>query len=108
MNTGIVTAGVVGASTGLRKHGVVGDTVNVAARLQSAAPVGCVLAGEETTRRLPPGTVAESVPPLELKGKERAGEAPTCSARFPRTERAAPDQIFGPTLELDARARAGR
>ena len=69
LNTGTVTAGIVGASSGLRKHGVIGDTVNVAARLQSAAPVGCVLAAVETTRRLPEGTLAEPITPIELKGK---------------------------------------
>jgi adenylate cyclase len=75
INTGTVVAGVVGAETGLRKHGVVGDTVNVAARLQAAAPVGRVLAGEETVRQLPPGTVAERVPPLTVKGKSEPVDA---------------------------------
>ena len=75
LNTGTVVAGVVGAETGLRKHGVVGDTVNLAARLQSAAPVGRVLAGEETVRQLPAGTVAERVPPLTLKGKSEPVDA---------------------------------
>ena len=75
LNTGVVTAGIVGASTGLRKHGVVGDTVNVAARLQSAAPVGCVLVAEETTRHLPPEAVVEEQAPLDLKGKEEPVQA---------------------------------
>jgi class 3 adenylate cyclase len=75
INTGTVVAGVVGAETGLRKHGVVGDTVNVAARLQAAAPVGRVLAGEETVRQLPPGTVAERVPSLTVKGKSEPVDA---------------------------------
>jgi adenylate cyclase len=71
----VVTSGIVGASTGLRKHGVVGDTVNVAARLQSAAPVGCVLVAEETKRHLPPEAVVEKRAPLDLKGKEEPVQA---------------------------------
>jgi class 3 adenylate cyclase len=71
----VVTAGIVGASSGLRKHGVVGDTVNTAARLQSAAPVGCVLVGEETKRHLPPDAVVEERAPLDLKGKEEPVQA---------------------------------
>jgi adenylate cyclase len=75
LNTGVVVTGVVGGDTGLRKHGVVGDTVNVAARLQAAAPVGRVLAGEETVRQLPAGTISERVPPLQLKGKQEPVDA---------------------------------
>ncbi|MGE5689694.1 MAG: adenylate/guanylate cyclase domain-containing protein [Pseudomonadota bacterium] len=75
VNSGVVVAGVVGADTGLRKHGVVGDPVNLASRLESAAPVGGVLAGAETVRRLPPGTVAERVPPLQVKGKAEPVDA---------------------------------
>ena len=75
LNTGMVTAGIVGASSGLRKHGVVGDTVNVAARLQSAAPVGCVLVAEETKRHLPSEAVVEERAALDLKGKEEPVQA---------------------------------
>ena len=40
VSSGEVHAGVVGAASGHRKHGVIGDVVNLAARLQAAAPVG--------------------------------------------------------------------
>jgi class 3 adenylate cyclase len=75
VNSGEVIAGVVGGARGHRKHGVVGDTVNLAARLETSAPVGGVLIGEATFRRLPPGTIAERVPPLRVKGKEGEIEA---------------------------------
>ncbi|HSL65527.1 MAG TPA: adenylate/guanylate cyclase domain-containing protein [Gaiellaceae bacterium] len=75
LNTGTVVAGVVALDTPGRKGAVVGDTVNLAARLQSAAPVGGVLAGGETLRQLPPGTLAERVEPLRLKGKKEPVEA---------------------------------
>jgi adenylate cyclase len=60
---------VVGGPRGHRKHGVVGDTVNLAARLEAAASPGTVVIGDATYRRLGAGVVAERVPPLEVKGK---------------------------------------
>jgi class 3 adenylate cyclase len=59
----------MGAARGHRKHGVVGDVVNLAARLQTAAPVGSVLIGEETFRALGRRAVVEAMPPLAVKGK---------------------------------------
>ncbi len=75
VNSGEVLAGVVGGTRGHRKHGVVGDTVNLAARLQSEAPVGEVVIGEETMRRLPAGAVVERLPELRVKGKAEPVEA---------------------------------
>jgi adenylate cyclase len=75
VNSGQVLAGVVGGSRGHRKHGVVGDTVNLAARLQSEAPVGKVVLGAETVRRLPPGAVVERLPDLQVRGKSAPVEA---------------------------------
>ncbi|HSC90960.1 MAG TPA: adenylate/guanylate cyclase domain-containing protein [Gaiellaceae bacterium] len=75
VNSGVVVAGVLARGTPGQKRGVVGDTVNVASRLQSAAPVGRVLASEATVRRLPAGAVAERVPPLRLKGKSEVVDA---------------------------------
>ena len=70
VNSGEVLAGVVGAATGHRKHGIVGDVVNLAARLQAEAPVGGVVIGESTFRQLEGRTVAEALPPRRVKGKE--------------------------------------
>ncbi len=75
VNSGEVVAAVVGGSRGHRKHGVVGDAVNLTARLEAAAPVGGVLVGEETFRRLPPGALTERLPPLAVKGKAQPVEA---------------------------------
>jgi len=74
VNSGEVLSGVVGGASGHRKHGVVGDTVNLAARLESASPGGVVV-GAETAAALPPGAVLERLPPLEVKGKEEPVEA---------------------------------
>jgi class 3 adenylate cyclase len=71
VNSGEVLAGVVGGPRGHRKHGVVGDVVNVASRLQAEAPVGSVLIGEETFRRLGRRASVEPLPPHRVKGKEQ-------------------------------------
>ncbi len=75
VNSGEVLAGLVGGPSGHRKHGVVGDTVNLAARLESVAPVGGVVIGAETAAALPAGAVVERLPPLHVKGKEEAVDA---------------------------------
>jgi len=56
-------------------YSAVGDSVNVGARLEAAAPLGGVLVGAETYRRLPDGTVAEAMPGLRVKGKDTAVDA---------------------------------
>ena len=75
VNSGDVVAAVVGGSRGHRKHGVVGDTVNLAARLEAAASPGTVVIGDATYRRLPAGAVAERIPPLQVKGKRESVDA---------------------------------
>jgi adenylate cyclase len=75
VNSGEVLAGLVGGPTGHRKHGVVGDTVNLAARLEAAAPVGAVVVGAETAGALPPGAMLERLHGLDVKGKEEPVEA---------------------------------
>jgi class 3 adenylate cyclase/tetratricopeptide (TPR) repeat protein len=46
-----------------------GDAVNVAARLEAAAPANCIYLGELTYRLVRDAVRAEAVEPLELKGK---------------------------------------
>lgn len=75
MNSGEVLAGLVGGESGHRKHGVVGDTVNLAARLEAAPPTGGVVVGVETAAALPPRAVLERLPPLQVRGKEEPVEA---------------------------------
>jgi adenylate cyclase len=75
VNSGEVLAGLVGGPSGHRKHGVVGDTVNLAARLEAEAPAGGVVVGAETAAALPPGAVLERRPGLQVKGKEEPIDA---------------------------------
>jgi class 3 adenylate cyclase len=73
--SGEVLAGVLGAERGHRKHGLVGDTVNLAARLESQAPVGRVVVAGGTAERIPDGAELERLPQLRLKGKREPVEA---------------------------------
>jgi adenylate cyclase len=75
VNSGTAVAAVVGGATGHRKHGIVGDTVNVASRLEQAATPATVVIGGATYDRLAPGSVAERLPPLHVKGKAEPLEA---------------------------------
>jgi class 3 adenylate cyclase len=68
VHTGPAVIGNVGAGE-QRSFAALGDTTNVAARLQSAARPGQVLASEETRERAGAGVVAAPVGPLELKGR---------------------------------------
>ena len=75
VNSGSVMVGVVGGARGHRKHDLVGDTVNLAARLEAQAPVGEVVIGKDTYELLPTGTTVESLPRLEVKGKSEPVDA---------------------------------
>jgi adenylate cyclase len=75
VNSGEVLSGVVGGATGHRKYAVVGDAVNLAARLESQAQAGEVVIGAGTAEALPPGAVTARLPPLEVKGKEAPVQA---------------------------------
>ena len=69
VNTGEVVVG--GADETL----VTGDAVNVAARLEQAAPSGEILIGAETRALVRDAVRTEALEPLDLKGKSRPVEA---------------------------------
>src|SRR5262249_41923404 len=68
INTGMVVASRVGGG-GVRDYTVMGDTVNTAARLESAAPIGGVLVGPETYALTRPLFEFSEVEYKTLKGK---------------------------------------
>lgn len=70
INTGLALIGNVG-STELRSFNVVGDAVNVAARLETAAEPGTVLIGDETYSAISDRVEVTTIGALELKGKEQ-------------------------------------
>ena len=71
VNTGEALVGILGAGEG-RSYTVVGDTVNVASRLQAAAPVGGVAIAAATLRHLP-GARVESLGRAGPARQARAG-----------------------------------
>jgi class 3 adenylate cyclase/tetratricopeptide (TPR) repeat protein len=67
--TGVNTGEVVAGDSAADQRLITGDAVNVAARLEQAAPAQQVLLGELTYRLVADQVAVEPVEPLELKGK---------------------------------------
>jgi adenylate cyclase len=68
INTGEAVAGNMG-SEGYLQYSVIGDSVNVAARLASEAPGGKIWVGENTLTKLEGGVDALPLAPLAVKGR---------------------------------------
>ena len=73
LNTGPAVIGIVG-SEDQRSFSAIGDTTNVAARLQGVARPGEVVIGPETRAQLGEAGVVEPIGPVELKGKSQPVE----------------------------------
>lgn len=70
INTGTAITGSVGSELGRDRYTALGDTVNVAARLQTSATPGTVLVSESTYRLTFPFFSFKTVGPLRVKGRE--------------------------------------
>jgi class 3 adenylate cyclase len=68
MHTGEAIVGNIGSDR-VMDYTVVGDTVNVAKRLQEAAPAGQTLVSEATCRMVP-GLTARRLDALSLPGRQ--------------------------------------
>jgi class 3 adenylate cyclase len=82
INSGPAALGNVGVGAH-RSFTAIGDTTNVAARLQSAAPPGGILIGQSTYDAVADEVVAEPFGDLDLKGKP--GPVTTYEVRVDRT-----------------------
>ena len=70
INTGLVIAGGIGTSQ-RQDYSVMGDTVNLAARLEDLSETGEILVGTDTYRLTAPLFEFEPLKPVRLKGKEQ-------------------------------------
>src|SRR6266545_8341029 len=68
VNTGVVVVSHLGGRQG-EDFAVVGDTVNLASRLEHAAPVGGILISHATYRHVRSVFDVQPLPPLDVKGK---------------------------------------
>src|SRR3954469_7492425 len=100
MRTGVNTGEVV-VDPGRPADLLVGDALNVAARLEQAAQDGEVLIGPDTQRLVRHETVLEQVEPLALKGKARPMPA------WRLVDGTRPDRRAAPRLEAPLVGRAG-
>src|SRR3954454_7595155 len=69
LRVGINTGDVLAGSVAEGGYTVIGDTVNVAARLQSAAEIGSITVGERTVRGTREAVDYHELEPLTVKGK---------------------------------------
>jgi class 3 adenylate cyclase/tetratricopeptide (TPR) repeat protein len=71
ISTGMVVVGDIGQGDRREKMGVVGETPNVAARLQALAGPGSIVVGDDTFRLIEGLYVCEALGPQQLKGISR-------------------------------------
>ena len=104
MRIGINTGPVVfGAIAGTSEATAMGDTVNVAARLESAAPLGSVLIGQDTYQHVRGIFSVGLREPLSVKGKRQPLRTYLVESVRPRAFRLHARQIAGVETPMVAR-----
>ena len=81
LNTGPVLLSVIGTTN---EYTAIGDTVNVASRLEHAAPLGGVLIAHDTYRHVRGLFAVHATGPLEVKGKAEPIDAYVVTQARPR------------------------
>jgi adenylate cyclase len=105
LNSGLVVVGSIGDNLRM-DYSAIGDTTNLAARLQQVAEPGTILVSESTSRLVQDAVRLEALPPVEVKGKTEPvpifqvlGTLPRRSPIVSRSERAL-SQFVGREREL--------
>lgn len=96
INSGEVLAGRMGD-----QYTVIGDTVNVAARLQAASGVGAVTVGASTRRSTAAAIEYRDLEPLTLKGKSQPIPAWEAVGIVDRASRPSPGRAAAPLIGRD-------
>ncbi|HKG43118.1 MAG TPA: BTAD domain-containing putative transcriptional regulator [Gaiellaceae bacterium] len=99
INTGQAAVGLVGA--GDPQSVALGDTTNVAARLQALADSGAIVVGEETARRLAHRFVFEPLGELDVKGRTQPVVASTLVRPLTDGRRAPRTLLVGRDAEVE-------
>jgi class 3 adenylate cyclase len=90
VNSGQVFAGYVGTKN---EYTVIGDTVNIAARLEQAAEPGTVLVGENTAQLIKSIFELKDLPPIHAKGKSEPIKAFQIAGTRPSTSKVTYDSV---------------
>ncbi len=94
INTGLVVVGEVGSDLRV-EYTAMGDAVNVAARLQQAAPAGGILISHDTCRHVRGLFDLQSLDPIQVKGKDEPLRVYLLQRARPRTFHAAARGVEG-------------
>jgi len=105
--TGMVVVGNQVVSGDVRKHGVVGDTPNLAARLMALAEPGAVVAAESTCRLIGGAFDLKALGPQRLKGVDDPVEVWLVQRENENLERFEASHLAGVT-DLSGAARRSR
>lgn len=101
IHTGMVIRGEMGAATSPERDSIVGETPNVAARLQDHAPPGGLVISEDTHRLVRGYFEFEPLGSLELKGVPRPVDAYEVLGETPETSRIEAQAELSPLVDRD-------
>lgn len=102
LNTGLVALGEVGSAAG-SEYTAMGDAINLASRIQSAAPVGGVLISHDTYRHVRGLFEVRTLPAIRVKGKAEPVAVYVVEREKPRTFGATTRGVEGITTHMVGR-----